>query len=123
MEIKDDDLSIAGKKEELTEIQINTTVPTWNSSLLEVPPRILEYGLHKLVYRVEVETFNDDFEMLREAFTYLNITKSPLQLVLMEGAIARVTRGWGQELELNPYELSVDPDNPEDKVAKCNQSY
>ena len=56
--------------------------------------------------------------MYREAYTYVNITKSDLQPILITGSVAKVTRGWGQMLILNPMELSLDPDNPDDKVNR-----
>jgi hypothetical protein len=54
--------------------------------------------------------------LYREAFTYVNITKSDLQPILITGSVAKVTRGWGQMLSLNPQGLSLDPDNVDDKV-------
>jgi len=54
--------------------------------------------------------------MYREAFTYINITKSDLQPILITGSVAKVTRGWGQMLILSPQDLSLDLDNVDDKV-------
>ena len=65
----------------------------------------------------QVETGSADILMYREAYTYVNITKSDLQPILITGSVAKVTRGWGQMLILNPMELSLDPDNPNDKVT------
>ena len=76
VEIVEDEESQVGKKEELTELMINETISSWQSSLLDVPPRVFEYGLHKLVFRFEIETGNEDIPMYKEAFTYINITKS-----------------------------------------------
>ena len=55
--------------------------------------------------------------MYKEAYTYVNITKSPLMPVLIEGSVAKVSRGWGQGMTLQPGTLSVDPDNVEEKVG------
>lgn len=55
--------------------------------------------------------------MYREAHTYVNITASDLQPILIEGSIAKVSRGWEQSLTLIPGELSVDPDWPEERVS------
>jgi hypothetical protein len=55
--------------------------------------------------------------LFREAFTYVNITKSDLQPILITGSVAKVTRGWGQMLILSPQDLSLDPDNVDDKVT------
>jgi hypothetical protein len=57
--------------------------------------------------------------MFREAHTYINITKSDLQPILILGSVAKVTRGWAQMLILNPQDLSLDPDNINDKVCSC----
>ena len=54
--------------------------------------------------------------MYREAYTYINISKSDLQPILISGSVAKVTRGWGQMLILSPQKLSIDPDNEKDKV-------
>ena len=116
VEIVEDEESQVGKKEELTELMINETISSWQSSLLDVPPRVFEYGLHKLVFRFEIETGNEDIPMYKEAFTYINITKSPLMPVLIEGSASKVSRGWKQALTLFPGQLSVDPDFPDDKV-------
>ena len=115
--IEDDEESQVGKKEKLTEITtINDTIPSWQSALLDVPSNVFNYGLHKLVFRFEIETGNPDIPMYKEAFTYVNITKSPLMPVLIEGSASKVTRGWGQVLTLFPGKLSVDPDYPTEKV-------
>ena len=116
VEIVEDEESQVGKKEELTELMINETIPSWQASLLDVPSRVFEYGLHKLVFRFEIETGNEDIPMYKEAFTYINITKSPLMPVLIEGSASKVSRGWKQALTLFPGQLSVDPDYPDDKV-------
>ena len=35
-------------------LEINDTIPTYQSTLMIVPPRILTSGLHKLVFKFEV---------------------------------------------------------------------
>ena len=50
----DDSDSQAGKQEILDEIQINETMPTYTTSLLNVPPLAFDYGLVKLVFRLDV---------------------------------------------------------------------
>ena len=116
VEIEDDEESQAGKKEKLTEVAINETIPSWKTAMLDVPKRALNYGLYKLVFRFEIETGNEDIPMYKEAFTYINITKSPLMPVLIEGSASKVSRGWSQSLTLFPGQLSEDPDYPEEKV-------
>ncbi|XP_059084074.1 uncharacterized protein LOC131881274 [Tigriopus californicus] len=111
----DDPSSQVGKKEELTWIPINETISSFNTGLLNIPPLTFDYGLHKLVFRFEVETYDPTVKMFKEAFTYFNVTKSDLQPILMPGSVARVSRGWGQTLLLTPQLLSIDPDFPDEK--------
>ena len=51
--IKDEESQI-GLTEELKEIQINETIPSWQQSVLDVPALTFDYGLHKLVFRFQV---------------------------------------------------------------------
>lgn len=113
--IKKDPNSQAGLIEELTEIQINETVPTYQSSLIEVPPNVLDYGLYKLVFKLEIETGVPGLPLYKKAFTYFNVTKSPLVPGFIKGSVTKVTRGWGQMVVLNGMEYSTDPDYPDDK--------
>ena len=113
--VTDDPDSQIGKKETLTQIQINETISSWNSALLDVPKLTFMYGLHKFVFRFSIETGNPEIPMYKEAYTYVNITKSPLMPVLIEGSAAKVSRGWSQSLTLFPSKLSTDPDFPEEK--------
>ena len=46
--------SQVGKVEILTPIQINTTIPSWNQGVLDVPALTFDYGLHKFVFRFQV---------------------------------------------------------------------
>jgi hypothetical protein len=48
--------SQVGKVEVLTPIQINTTIPSWNQGVLDVPGLTFDYGLHKFVFRFQVCT-------------------------------------------------------------------
>ena len=115
--IINDPSSHAGQKEILSPLQINETLPTYKEALLDVPARTFDYGLHKLIFTLEIETFHPTIRMFREAYTYFNITKSDLEPIMIEGSIARVSRGWGQSLLLTPGELSKDPDYPDEKVS------
>ena len=56
-------------------------------------------------------------KIYKEAFTYVNIVESPLNAVLMDGFPSKVSRGWAEEIQLLPADLSSDPDDPEDKVC------
>lgn len=44
------------------------------------------------------------------------IVPTPLIGVIMEGSVSKVTYGPSQEIALNPCQLSIDPDYPDDKV-------
>ena len=113
--LTDDEESQIGKKEELKEIQINQTIPSWDRAVLNVPPLTFNYGLHKLVFRFDIETFEPTIPFFKEAFTYVNITKSQLQPILLDGSPSKVSRGWSQSLVLTPEKFSIDPDFPEDR--------
>ena len=113
--IKKDPNSQAGLVEELTEIQINETVPTFQSSMIDIPPLALDYGLHKLVFKMEIETGVPDLPLFRTAYTYFNVTASPLVPSFIKGSVSKVTRGWGQIIKLDGSKFSIDPDNPADK--------
>ena len=115
VELQKDENSQVGKKEILTEIQINDTVPSWNRGVLDIPPLTLDYGLHKLVFRFDIETYEPSIQFFKEAFTYVNITKSPLMPVLLDGSPSKVSRGWGQTITMFPNKFSIDPDSPEDR--------
>ena len=58
--------------------------------------------------------------MIKEGYTYINIIPSPLHVVMMEGSPSKVSRGWGQELNLSPQDFSFDPDDPDDTVSFGN---
>ena len=113
--IMKDPASQTGLIEQLQEIQINETVPTYQSSLIDVPPLTLDYGLHKLVFKLEVETGVPELPLFKKAYTYVNITKSPLVPGFIKGGVSKVTRGWGQVLKLDGSKYSEDPDLPSDK--------
>ena len=91
--LTDDEESQIGKKETLVEIQINETIPSWDRAVLNVPPLTFNYGLHKLVFRFDIETFEPSIPFFKEAFTYVNITASALQPVLLDGSPSKVSRG------------------------------
>ena len=61
-------------------------------------------------------TGEEDVQIFKEAFTYINIVESPLRAIMMEGFSSKVSRGWEEEIMLLPADLSYDPDEPEDKV-------
>ena len=67
--------------------------------------------------------------LFRTAYTYFNITQSPLIPAFIKGSvskvvllvksitfmISKVTRGWGQVIKLDGSLYSIDPDQPGDK--------
>ena len=110
-----DPASQTGLIEQLTEIRINDTVPTYTSSLINIPPLTFDHGLHKLEFKLEIETGVPELPLFKKAYTYVNITKSPLIPGFIKGSVAKVTRGWGQVLKLDGRTFSIDPDDPSDK--------
>ena len=60
VDLVEDPSSPAGIVEKLTEVQINETIPTYQSALIDVPPNTLEYGLYKLFFKLEVIFFKYD---------------------------------------------------------------
>lgn len=112
VEIKKDPQSQTGLIEELTEIQINETVPSYQSSMIDIPGLTLETGLHKLVFKLEIETGVPGLPLFKTAYTYFNVTQSPLIPGFVKGSISKVTRGWGQTLKMDAKAYSIDPDDP-----------
>jgi len=106
--------SETGLIEQLTEIRINDTVPTYTSSMITIPPLTLDYGLHKLEFQLEIETGVPELPLYNKAFTYVNIAKTPLVPGFIKGSVAKVTRGWGQVIKLDGSKFSTDPDSPQD---------
>ena len=69
--------------------------------------------------------------LFRTAYTYFNITQSPLIPAFIKGSVSKValklsleirmhvfskvTRGWGQVIKLDGSLYSIDPDEPGDK--------
>ena len=53
--------------ETLSEIYINNTLASSNTSLLSIPKLFLDLGVYKLVYRLEIETFTEDIRVFGEA--------------------------------------------------------
>ena len=113
--IKKDPNSQTGLIEELTEVRINDTIPTYQSAMIDIPPNILDYGLYKLVFKLEIDTGVPGLPLFKKAYTYFNISKSPLVPGFIKGSVSKVTRGWGQTVELDAKMYSIDPDFPEDK--------
>ena len=50
----------------------------------------LDYGLHKLVFKLEIETGVPGLPLYKTAYTYFNITKSPLIPAFIKGSVAKV---------------------------------
>ncbi len=49
-----DESSQVGMKEELTQIAVNETIPSYTQTLLTVPKLTLDPGLYKIVFHFEV---------------------------------------------------------------------
>ena len=112
VQIKKDPNSQTGLIEELTEIQINETVRSYQSSLIDIPGLTLDVGLYKLVFKLEIETGVPGLPLYKTAYTYFNVTQSPLVPGFIKGSVVKVTRGWGQVIRLDVTKFSIDPDSP-----------
>ena len=55
-----------------------------------------------------------EMPLFKTSYTYFNVTESPLIPGFIKGAVAKVTRGWGQVIALDASKYSVDPDMPLD---------
>ena len=55
--------------------QINETVPSYQSSLINIPGLTLNYGLHKLVYKFEIETGENNFNIHNEGSIPIHTTR------------------------------------------------
>ncbi len=91
-DLEDDPSHHTGKREVLTNIPINESLASWNTSMLDVRSLFLNYGLHKLVFRFQVETYTPEVVMFKEAYTYVNITKSPLVAIMIAGSVSQIAR-------------------------------
>ncbi len=67
-----------------------------------------------------METGEPTIPFYKEAFTYINVTKSPLLPVLIDGSPSKVSRGWTQTVTMFPERFSIDPDNPEERVSRVS---
>ena len=114
--VKDPSSSSGNLKEVLTPMQINKTIPSYQSAVLSVPPNVLDFGLYKLVFKLSIDTGMPNLPLFRTAFTYINITRSPLVAGFIQGSVSVVTRGWGQTIVLDATNFTVDPDFPQAKA-------
>ena len=131
--VKDPNSLSDGLMENLLQVQINKTISSYSSAVLSVPPNVLDFGLYKLVFKLSIDTGVPDLPLFRTAFTYVNITRSPLVPGFIQGSVSKVTRGWGQVVQLDATNFTVDPDYPLDKnfnftwfcrrVQPANESY
>ncbi|XP_064099124.1 location of vulva defective 1-like [Macrobrachium nipponense] len=90
---------------------------SWNKSELMIPPLFFNYGYYKMVYTVKMEdpSFQPWMKFQKSTQTYIKIIKSPLNIMAVENAVSRFTRGIGQDMILEPVKFSSDPDWPDTK--------
>ena len=98
----------------MIEIPLNETIDSWNTPVLVIPPRFLDLGSYKAVFRMHLDTGNEDLKLFGETHHYFTVEPAPLVPVLTESGATKTSRGWGQMIEMNPEEYSFDPDNPEE---------
>ena len=61
------------------------------SALIDIPPNTLDYGLYKLFFKLEVDTGVPELPLYKKAFTYFNLTRSPLIPGFIKGSVSKVT--------------------------------
>ncbi|XP_037780942.1 polycystic kidney disease protein 1-like 1 [Penaeus monodon] len=101
----------------VSDVILEGVLASWNFSQLSVPPLFLEYGTYCITYRLQLLA-SKIFPLFRTASTYFKITKSPLQAVIIEGGMSKLSRGYGKPLLLDPVAYSMDPDWPGVKMVK-----
>ena len=65
-----------------------------------------------MVFKLEIETGVPGLPLYKTAYTYFNVTQSPLVPGFIKGSVVKVTRGWGQVIRLDVTKFSIDPDDP-----------
>ena len=91
---------------------------------MAIPARFLPYGKYKMILRVTMLNRNTSTPFTSEAFTFIDITESPLVPQLVEGGMSLISIGIGQSLTLNPGLYSTDPDvDPSQNQVYFNRLY
>ncbi|XP_042888379.1 uncharacterized protein LOC122263814 [Penaeus japonicus] len=110
------------------EIPIKGILQSWNRSELIIPARFLTYGLYKLYYTITMhdpDVLEDWMVFQKEIQTYIEIIKTPLRPMIVEGGVSRFIRGPNQVVMFEPAKYSSDLDFPEDKsfnmTWRCRQ--
>jgi len=86
-----------------------------STATLYIISQALAYGLYGITFTVTMDPteFPDGDIFSSSITTYLNVVRTPLQPALEIGRSEKITRGYGQELWLQPALYSKDPDLPE----------
>ncbi|CAF1390512.1 unnamed protein product, partial [Adineta ricciae] len=85
-----------------------------------VPAKTLDYGLYQLVLTVIMATFPS---AKSSAIVYIMVTPSGITANPVALGTSMITRGYDQDLELNPGLYSVDPDEDSFDASKWKYAY
>jgi hypothetical protein len=88
------------------QIQLDQSVIT-TSSELYIPARTLPFGIYELILTVTMIAAPD---LTSSASAYVQITPSGITANLVQFGTSMITRGYQQNLTLDPGSFSVDPD-------------
>lgn len=64
----------------------------------------------------ESDPLDPNIPFVREVSTYVQVARSPLRVLMLEGGISSILRGYDQWIHLTPANFSGDPDYPEHAV-------
>ncbi len=91
-------------------------VPSASSVSLILPKGSLDVDTYyKAVFKYEMETGSDVIKVYQESRTYFTMIRTPLVAIMIKGAATKITRGWDQEVSLEPGIWSQNPDDKDDK--------
>ncbi|CAF1071686.1 unnamed protein product [Adineta steineri] len=103
----------------LTSIEIDRTIPTTFSEIY-IPSRTLPYGTYRFKLTV---TMTSSPNLTSSASTYIKITPSLITANLVQFGTSMITRGYKQDLILDPGTYSVDPDENIFNTSNWNYEY
>ncbi|XP_063601108.1 uncharacterized protein LOC134777199 [Penaeus indicus] len=102
------------------EVVVKDILQSWNRSEIIIPARFLMYGLYKLYYTITMhdpDVLEDWMVFQKEIETYIEIIKTPLRPMIVEGGVSFFIRGPNQVILFEPAKYSLDLDFPEEKAS------
>ncbi len=111
----------SAEEEIVSEVDLSE-VPSASSVSLVLPKKSLEIDTYKAVFTYEVvvscanlmhlflqmmpsfqmDTGTDKIRVYQEAKTYFRVVPTPLVAIMISGAASKITRGWDQEVSMEP---------------------